>query len=336
MKKSILLFLFFCQTIGAQNISGHILDIKTKEPLVGATIYLDGTSIGTTSDFEGYFQLNIELNNIYNANVIISFIGFETRVLKPVELEDKMSISLTPSTNSLKEIELQFDLWSRSKKMHIFKREFLGNDYAASRCKIENEKDIVLIHNSSENTLTAHSNKPIKIINKYLGYEIYYSLMDFEIEFSDHIFGSVIPQSVYYIGTSFYNELNEKTKKSVLKNRNQTYSGSLLHFMRALVNRSLTENDYIFYRNHAQVDPYKYFEISEQENLFVKVSFNTQNIGVTYKEKEFSNIKVFREDQNTFYIDQTGNHSPANALIFSGVFGQKRMSTKLPLNFNLN
>ena len=39
-------------------VSGCILDQKTKEPLTGATIQIEGTTIGTVADLDGNFTIS--------------------------------------------------------------------------------------------------------------------------------------------------------------------------------------------------------------------------------------------------------------------------------------
>ena len=51
------------QTTG--KISGKVIDLKTKEPIVGANVMLLNTSIGTSTDNEGnYYLINLSLNRI--------------------------------------------------------------------------------------------------------------------------------------------------------------------------------------------------------------------------------------------------------------------------------
>ena len=53
---------FFINTLlsKAQNagqVSGKIIDAATSQPLIGATVMIEGSSIGTTTDNEGFFKL---------------------------------------------------------------------------------------------------------------------------------------------------------------------------------------------------------------------------------------------------------------------------------------
>jgi hypothetical protein len=58
MRKFILLFLFINFYIVAYNqvIKGTILDKKTKSPIYFASVYFNGTFVGTHSDQNGYFD----------------------------------------------------------------------------------------------------------------------------------------------------------------------------------------------------------------------------------------------------------------------------------------
>ena len=150
--------------------------------------------------------------------------------------------------------------------MKIFKREFLGRTEAASKCRIVNTKDIILIYNSAEQTLTAYADVPIIIKNKFLGYEVAYNIVDFEIAFMPEIMpGIPIPMTkqVYYSGTSFFKELNTKTKEKILLNRENEFQGSLVHFMRSLASKRLNENKFQIYFEKLSVPPYKYLSLTE-------------------------------------------------------------------------
>lgn len=81
-------------------ISGFVFD-EMKEPILGATIQVSGTLIGTLTDDNGYFELNIP--NIDSSLLVlnISSIGFETK---------EVLINVTNSSHDtiLRQIELTF------------------------------------------------------------------------------------------------------------------------------------------------------------------------------------------------------------------------------------
>ncbi|MFN7116546.1 MAG: SusC/RagA family TonB-linked outer membrane protein [Saprospiraceae bacterium] len=72
------LILFSVVTLLAQRtISGKITD-PTNEPLVGATVLVQGTSTGTASDVNGEFTLNVPDGG---TTLVISYTGFTTRTV---------------------------------------------------------------------------------------------------------------------------------------------------------------------------------------------------------------------------------------------------------------
>jgi len=74
----------FSQTI----ITGKVSDSKTNEPIPGASITIIGTTIGTSTDFEGNFKLETTKNPPFNINA--SSVGF-----------NKESKSITSSTEQV-------------------------------------------------------------------------------------------------------------------------------------------------------------------------------------------------------------------------------------------
>jgi len=55
-------------------VFGHIYDSKTKEPIIGATVVIKGTSIGTLTDVNGAYSISVPQNG---GQLLISFIGYK-------------------------------------------------------------------------------------------------------------------------------------------------------------------------------------------------------------------------------------------------------------------
>lgn len=80
----------------SNTFNGKILDIETKEPIVGATIQLlSNLQIGTTSNNEGKFNLAI---NSANDSLKISYIGYTTIIVAGTS---DLVISLVPNAQQL-------------------------------------------------------------------------------------------------------------------------------------------------------------------------------------------------------------------------------------------
>jgi len=81
-----------------ENISGKVFD-ETGLPIPGANVLVKGTTIGTSTDFDGNYSLTLPKNN---NTLEFSFIGYET---KTVSISRAIqNIYLNPSENSLDEV----------------------------------------------------------------------------------------------------------------------------------------------------------------------------------------------------------------------------------------
>jgi len=75
---SLLIGLFLSVGAFAQiDVRGHVKD-ATGEPIIGATIRVDGTQTATVSDFDGNFVLKAN----QGANITISYIGYQSQTVK--------------------------------------------------------------------------------------------------------------------------------------------------------------------------------------------------------------------------------------------------------------
>ena len=83
---------------------GSILDSKTRNELIYASITVAGTSISTISNSEGKFAIKVPKDN-QNASLIISFLGYKNKVVSINELKaEKNILYLEPSNTVLEEV----------------------------------------------------------------------------------------------------------------------------------------------------------------------------------------------------------------------------------------
>ncbi|MGB5818609.1 MAG: TonB-dependent receptor [Saonia sp.] len=80
-------------------ISGTILD-DTGIPLPGSTVVVKGTSVGTTADFDGKFELSLPENA---TRLVVSYIGFKTQEVA-IGSNTVFTINLIPDTAQLDEV----------------------------------------------------------------------------------------------------------------------------------------------------------------------------------------------------------------------------------------
>ena len=82
-------------------IEGQVFDAKTKEPISYANIYIKGTTIGSTTDDTGYYQL--KLNSFYDS-ISVAYLGYnESNVTIKKVAKQKLNIYLDGSESMLAE-----------------------------------------------------------------------------------------------------------------------------------------------------------------------------------------------------------------------------------------
>lgn len=79
-------------------LSGRVIDAKG-EPIPGANISVKGTTIGTITDMDGNFSIDVNPNQI----LTISFIGYETKTI-PVSNQKILNVVLQETVNQLDEL----------------------------------------------------------------------------------------------------------------------------------------------------------------------------------------------------------------------------------------
>lgn len=82
-----------------RTIQGTVTD-DGGEPLPGATVLVQGSTMGTTTDMDGNFSLTIE--DTVNV-LVVSFIGFTTQEVN-IGNRDEITVALQPSTAGLEEV----------------------------------------------------------------------------------------------------------------------------------------------------------------------------------------------------------------------------------------
>lgn len=97
---SIFSFLLFCQTsiFGQVTIKGKVTDDGNGEDLIGASIVVQGTGVGTVTDYDGTYSLKIKEE--LPVNVVFSYIGYEDKVVSVAESKT-IDITLGEAANIL-------------------------------------------------------------------------------------------------------------------------------------------------------------------------------------------------------------------------------------------
>jgi len=167
MKKFILFLLLINSHTIAYNqiITGRILDKETGSPVSFAAIYFNGTFVGTYSDINGNFRLDVTKNT--SMPLTISCQGYSTVTLSDFLTDKPINIYLEPKVTKIDDVVVTAKSLVRKRKVNLrlFKEIFLGTTDNALNCEIINEKDITFNYYSDRDTLKAFASQPILINN---------------------------------------------------------------------------------------------------------------------------------------------------------------------------
>ncbi|MGD0756367.1 MAG: carboxypeptidase-like regulatory domain-containing protein [Bacteroidales bacterium] len=333
MIKFIFILLFFNLNIVAysQVIKGIVLERKTNNPVL-ATIYFSGTSVGTLSDLNGNFELDISKNN--SMPLTISSVGYYSITLTDYTKVKPLIIYLTPKVFELKEVIISSKSLAGIRKacLNKFKDVFLGTTSNARNCEITNENDITFNYESDKDTLKAYASRPILITNRALGYKITYYLDRFEYIKKD--------RSIIFAGNLIFNEdlaTKEPHDEVYERRRKEAYFGSRMHFFRALWADDLesagfsvknSANKYLRYKDiveDSHTDSLnghrKFLKYIESLSIF----YNTRSSKIVFLKK------------GKVYFDKDGNFDQAGMYIsWEGEMMDQRVGDMLPSEYDIN
>lgn len=238
-------FAGFCSITFAQTatIKGRITDASTEEALPFSNVFISNTTLGTTSDKEGNFEIrNVPMPGTYE--VIASYVGYESYTQKVDVSESEVTlraIKLKPSETLLSDVEVQGRRdkeWE--KKMKRFTKVFLGTDPEARRCKILNPWVVDFHKNDDPNLLLATASSPIMIENEALGYKIRFVLVRFSSTLTDYSIN----------GKSFFEEMqpaNDEQAAAWKIERERSYRNSKQYLFKSIIEKRIAGNGFRLY-----------------------------------------------------------------------------------------
>jgi len=358
MKHVVLLSLLLCSTLlHSQILEGRVYDKKTNDPLQAATVYLDGTTISGATDAAGYFKINGGGNT--KSDLVLSYVGYLTlRIENPFQYK-VIKTFMEEDSFSLDEVFIGKSMFSRKAMLAAFREQFLGISKAGLSCKIENEDDISLFFDEQTNTLSATSRAPLRIQNSRLGYEVFFELADFSVEYRQRTLNGDFVQKSSYAGTTFYKEISKSSKTQ--QRRRDSYLGSSSHFMRTVATESWEKEKFKLFVDKFQVNPQHYFKVNDTLGV-KKVTLLKQPMGrfpiyskkatqnasqhlereiSGYEEKKVNfNILYDNKKQSVadflekqFVVDENGNFAPVYCVMFGGHIGFQKLGDMLPLDY---
>ena len=260
---------------GQSTITGIVVDSLTMEPLPTATVYVNSTTLGTTTNNDGLFELK---DVPFPCTVVFSFVGYHPQALDLTRNPGKLTIRLKPNIELPEVVVSGKENMISKEDLEYFRRMFLGDDQWGRNATIMNENvlmvdnqikytvftrpagrtsfrrqyytnDVVIVSDTYIDTIKvkkryfkAWAYEPLIIDLPMLGYEVHVDLVKFEIE-SDN--AQTQRDLLGYFYYKPYEKLKKRRAKSIQENRLKAYYGSTQHFLRSFAKNQLTENGYV-------------------------------------------------------------------------------------------
>lgn len=91
----------WAQSTSSRSISGVVTDAATGDPLIGATVQVKGTTVGTSTDLNGAFAINLPTDR---RTLIFSYVGYQSQELSINRGETSLHVALQGDANALDEV----------------------------------------------------------------------------------------------------------------------------------------------------------------------------------------------------------------------------------------
>lgn len=331
-------------------ITGRIIDSATREPLSGASVYCQNTTVGTVTNKEGNFSLSLKPGGY---EMIISFTGYQTRQVQIGQSVTAIGdIAMSKEDKSLGEVIVKTsnevkDGWEKYGKFFI--EHFIGTTPFADQAKLVNPEVLKFYFLKRSNKLRVLATEPLQIENKALGYNIRYALDSFVYFYNTDINS--------YRGYSFFAEMegSDSARRVWTNNRKEAYYGSKLHFMRSYYDSTLQDEGYTIdlldENNDKKFDrvsnPYDTTYFGALDSTMQVEIWYPRKISVTYSKKkpEPEYLKQFKLPKNVAtrisYIDITdaiailenGYYYEQKDWINQGYWSWKNLADQLPFDY---
>ena len=327
--------------IARTTITGIVTD-SLNAPIPYASVYFSGTTVGTLTNAKGSFTLTIPQDGTYE--LICSCIGFKThsQIIQTEGSSIKINIQLPEHIVLMKEVLVKGNDPNRPENYAQFLKSFIGRTENATFCTIENQTDLILYRDTTDNNLIAYSLKPLIITNSSFGYKIIYDLEHFQYNLNT--------KHLRFSGKCYFEDIsNQKLGNSRTKrNRQIAYYGSRMHFLRALFADSLSQENFKIYDTHSDLQGnwLKLPKTLHETDLRVALTtdsmtlYHANPVAITYKNnhlnyddhssREFSSVILFSD---TLQVYKNGYYAESYNLSWGGNMSYDRIAEMLPYDF---
>lgn len=220
-------------------ISGKVIDSASREPLQGASVFAQNTTLGTVTNKDGEFSLQLKSGGY---ELIFSFTGYQNKEIRITDNKSQqLELEMIKEDKTLGEVVIQSsnevaDGWE--KYGDFFLSHFIGATPFAEKCTLQNRDAVKFYYYRRSDKLKVLATEPLLINNEALGYDLRYQLDSFVYYYKTDLSA--------YRGTCFFTEkLGTVSQAMVWKeNRDKAYFGSRLHFMRSFYDSTVKQDGF--------------------------------------------------------------------------------------------
>jgi hypothetical protein len=339
-----------CFSASAQfNVSGLILDSATREPLSAASVFCQNTTLGTVTNKEGEFSLQLKSGGY---DLIFTYTGYQTQTVRITGEKSRIEILMAKEDKSLGEVVIKSsnevkDGWE--KYGGFFLENFIGATPNAKQCTLQNPEVLKFYLLKRSNKLRIIPTAPLVVANYALGYNLNYQLDSFVFNYNNSINS--------YRGFCLYTEMEgtDSMKQIWAANRAEAYLGSKLQFMRSYYDSTLNEDGWEigtldekdkkkFNRYEGVYDSIHYSPLDSTMEIEIWYP-GTISITYTKKKPETEYMKKFKLPSNiagqisyiTFTdgiaIKENGYYYDQKDWINQGYWSWKNLADQLPYDY---
>ncbi len=257
---------------GQESITGRVVD-KSGQPIDAAAVYINGSSLRTTTTSNGTFELK---GMSFPCQLVVSYLGFETlnmRLEGPLKMP--LLLYLKEKDISLSEVSVE-GKDQRKQIIQSFRDYFLGWDVWGKNANILNESSLEYQVSYNEDsastsfsgdlrrpnlpraiinrTLVVKAKEPLQVDLPLLGYTVtvdldYLSLIQtrpyYDPATSMTMGESEISRYVASYYVTPYENVSKSKQRRYERNRKEAYYNSRMHFCQSLLNKELLKNGYL-------------------------------------------------------------------------------------------
>ena len=254
---TVFLLYFFPFMLSAQRaVSGRITNANDGTPIPGAAVFIANTTVGTTTDAEGYYELKIPGEGSYQ--LVVSHVGYQPVFRETEPGRTLQTLDVVMHEHELDEVKIAVKVQARKKDINLFWEKILGTKPSNQAIQVLNPEAAFFYYNSQTQKLTVTSRVPLQIINHETGYQIQCVLNYFTHNYNTDL-------SSWQLQPMF-TELEPKNLKQQQRwesNRKKVYQFSIANFIKSLYDDSLPENGFLLVKRDVVTRKYQQIDMAE-------------------------------------------------------------------------